>query len=297
MTDISKGKRARSSVFSAVLSWLSAEVVPLVQPKLAKILAAELQRHFDEHLLPELHRRVEAIVEDRLSERIEAIIDREFQRRREAIIDSEIAATESPTANKILVERFTHVFQENLWGAIETVSGFGSRRDSLSVTEALSALKIGKTKVDFMSMNDIPCGDFNWIEVFLKSAPEVFYKGYDIVSTLIEKNRMSYPNYRFGILDITSTLPPYADLIFSKDLFNHLTYEDISKAIENMKRSRAKYLLASNNFDFPNQELPANIGGCSRYLNLCSEPFNFPNPIWHTNYMGLWKLSDIKVKE
>ena len=293
MTDISKGKRARYRV----LSWLSAEVAPLVQAKLTKGLVAELQRHFDKHLLPELHSRVEAIVEDRLSERIETIINREFQRRRKTIIDSEIAATESPIASKVLVERFTHVFQENLWGAIETVSGFGSRKDSLSVVEALSALKMAKTNVDFMSINDIPCGDFNWIEVFLKSAPEVCYRGYDIVSTLIKRNRISYPSYWFGMLDITSTSPPYADLIFSKDLFNHLTYEDINKAIGNMKKSDAKYLLASNNFDFPNQELPANIGGCSRYLDLCAEPFNLPSPIWHTNYMGLWQFASINVKE
>jgi trans-aconitate methyltransferase len=154
-----------------------------------------------------------------------------------------------------------------------------------------------KEQVDFMSINDIPCGDFNWIEAFLQSVPDVRYRGFDIVPRLIEQNKTLYPYYEFDTLDITSASPPRADLIFSKDLFNHLLYEDITKALVNMKQSESSYLLASNNFHCANEELAQNCGNCSRYLDLCAEPFKLPSPIWQTDYVGLWKLSDVEINQ
>jgi len=204
---------------------------------------------------------------------------------------------ELSNANKILLDRFTKVFEENLWGDTETVSAWGSRKDSGSVAAAISALEIAKDKINFMSINDIPCGDFNWIDVFLRKAPEICYRGFDIVPALIRRNKVLYPDYQFDLLDITSASPLRADLILSKDFFNHLTYMDVKKALANMKKSRSGYLLASNNFDFVNEELPTNVGDSSRHLDLCTEPFNLPPPIWRTHYMGLWKFSSIEVDQ
>jgi hypothetical protein len=255
----------------------------------------------------ELPVRVEAIVERELPVRVEAIVERELRQRVEAIIDSELPGRlatmlsrvlprkDLSDANKNLVHRFTQVFEENLWEDSETVSGWGSRKDSTSVAAAISALEISQEKINFTSINDIPCGDFNWIDTYLRNVPEIRYRGFDIVPTLIQKNKMLHPGYEFEFLDITSAPPPQADLILSKDFFNHLTYEDVKKALANMKKSHSGYLLASNNFEFVNEELHANAGNASRHLDLCAEPFNLPVPIWRTHYMGLWKFSDIIV--
>lgn len=282
MIDAPRGKRP-ASLINLVLTRLSARIAPLVQTELAGALIAELERYLDEQLLSEVQKRVETI------------IDRELPGRIRAIIDSELPTKNPLSANEILVDRFTRVFDENLWGDSETVSGWGSRRDSSSVAAAISALNLTKEKIDFISINDIPCGDFNWIEMFLASVPEICYRGFDIVPAMIERNKKLHPSYKFQILDITSALPPRADLIFSKDFFNHLTYADISRALMNMKNSNSTYLLASNNFGFTNEELPANAGECSRHLDLCSQPFRLPLPTWRTNYMGLWKFSDINL--
>ncbi len=302
-------KRPSSFLIGPALARLSAKIAPLVQTELAGILIAELERHFNEQVLSELQKQVEAIIERELPGRIEAIIDRELPGGIEAIIERELPGrmatmlgrvlhgNEPSNANKILVDRFTQVFEGNLWGDSETVSGWGSRKDLTSVAAAISALEIAKEKIKFMSINDIPCGDFNWIDAFLKRVPEISYRGFDIVPTLIHKNKMLFPGYEFEFLDITSALPPRADLILSKDFFNHLTYADVKKALANMKKSHSKYLLASNNFDFPNEELHANAGNASRHLDLCAEPFNLPVPIWRTHYMGLWKFSDIHVDQ
>jgi hypothetical protein len=309
MAPINTTNEASSSVLGSALKRLSRKIVPLVQAELAGLLIAELQRHFNDHLLPDLQKRVEAIIDLELPGRIDAIIDRELPRRVEAIIDRELPGRmatmlgrvlprpEPSRANKILVDRFTQVFQENLWGDSETVSGWGSRKDSTSVAAAISALEIAKEKTNFMSLNDIPCGDFNWIGAFLQDIPHIFYRGFDIVPSLIQKNKMLHPGYQFECLDITSASPPQADLILSKDFFNHLTYDDIKKALTNMKKSEAKFLLASNNFDFVNEELHANAGNSSRHLDLCAEPFNLPDPIWRTHYMALWKFCDVQVEQ
>jgi hypothetical protein len=309
MARVHNNNRPSTFLVGPGLGRLSAKIAPFVQTELAGFLIAELERHFNAQLLPELQKRVEAIIDRELPGRIEAIIDRELPGRIEAIIDRELPGRmvamlgrvlprmEPSNANKILVDRFTQVFEENLWGDSETVSGLGSKKDSTSVTAAVSALEVAKEKVSFMSINDIPCGDFNWINAFLRNVPGICYRGFDIVPTLIQKNKMLYPDYEFHFLDITSESPPRADLILSKDFFNHLTYEDVKRALANMKKSQSGYLLASNNFDFVNEELPANVGSSSRHLDLCAEPFNLPLPIWRTHYMALWKLSDIEVDQ
>jgi len=297
MARVHNNNRPSTFLVGPGLGRLSAKIAPFVQTELAGFLIAELERHFNAQLLPELQKRVEAIIDRELPGRIEAIIDRELPGRMVAMLGRVLPRMEPSNANKILVDRFTQVFEENLWGDSETVSGLGSKKDSTSVTAAVSALEVAKEKVSFMSINDIPCGDFNWIDAFLRNVPGICYRGFDIVPTLIQKNKMLYPDYEFHFLDITSESPPRADLILSKDFFNHLTYEDVKRALANMKKSQSGYLLASNNFDFVNEELPANVGSSSRHLDLCAEPFNLPLPIWRTHYMALWKLSDIEVDQ
>jgi hypothetical protein len=264
----------------AALARLSAIIAPAVKAELAEALAAELERHFNERLLPELHARVEALIEEVLDKQVGEHVERALSARVEA--------------NQALVDRFSRVFQENIWGDCESVSGIGSRRDAYSVVLAISALRIIKEQIGFVSLNDIPCGDFNWIGTFLENNPEVSYRGFDIVPGLIQQNRMLYPSYKFDFLDITSTLPPIADLIFSKDLFNHLTFIDIRNALSNMKKSGSQYLLATNNFGFKNDEL-AGDPGASRYLDLCAAPLDLQSPTWRTDYFGLWELSCITI--
>lgn len=78
--------------------------------------------------------------------------------------------------------------------------------------------------------------------MFLETHPEVAYVGYDVVPALIAENRINHPGYRFEFLDVTLDRPEQADLIFSKDMFNHLNTEDIWAALENMVASKPRYL-------------------------------------------------------
>jgi hypothetical protein len=202
----------------------------------------------------------------------------------------------SEAPSEPLTNRFTNVYRNNVWGDEESVSGPGSRKESGSVHFAKMALEKAYSELRIRTISDIPCGDFNWMPAFLAGHQRLKYRGFDIVEEIIVKNRGSYPQARFDVLDVTSEVPPCSDLVFCKDLVNHLAYVDVLKVIRNIKRSRSKYLLLSNNFGHTNVELKEDNPGGSRFLDILAEPFDFPKPLWNVNYFGLWRMSDISLK-
>ena len=197
--------------------------------------------------------------------------------------------------NVELESRFTRVYATNLWEDPETISGPGSRLDSDPVIEALNALELICLKYGIKSINDIPCGDLNWISKFLNEYPSIQYTGFDIVKPLVDRNRQVFPSIDCRMLDITFQIPPKADLILCKDLIIHLNDDDIRRTLTNIKKSGSTYLLASNNFGMPNGDLRENQHGDSacRYVDILTEPFNYPPPMWKTHYLGLWKIADL----
>ena len=142
-------------------------------------------------------------------------------------------------------------------------------------------------------MSDIPCGDFNWMPDLLATLGDLKYTGFDIVFSALHNNRSRYPQYEFRVLDIVTTVPPKADMIFCKDLLNHLNDEDVKSAISNMKKSGSTFLLASNNDGFVNTQLPEAASG-SRYLDITAPPFGYNTAKWTLEgYLSLWRLKDI----
>jgi hypothetical protein len=189
--------------------------------------------------------------------------------------------------------RFTVVHERNLWGASQSRSGYGSEPGTPSVVISERAIEIAVTEHGVRSINDIPCGDFLWMPDLLARLEPVRYCGFDIVKPLVTNNKMRFPDREFRVLDVTTEVPPAADMIFCKDLFNHLRDQDVKRAIENMRRSGSTYLLASNNPGFENTPLPKGPSG-SRLLDLCNAPFAYNPPLWTLDgYMSLWRLADM----
>lgn len=169
-------------------------------------------------------------------------------------------------------ETFTTYFKTNAFHGVESVSGTGS---NLPQTEVLrnELPKLFK-KYKIKSMLDIPCGDFYWMkEVYLS---KVYYVGADIVSELITKNIVDYPEYKFKVLDLINSELPKVDLIFCRDCLVHLPDYLVIKAIQNIKNSGAKYLLSTT---FPNRENHDIQIGQWRPINLLNSPFDLHNPI------------------
>jgi hypothetical protein len=191
---------------------------------------------------------------------------------------------------------FVRIAQEGRWGA-EYSSGAGS---TVEYTEgARRALRRVIELFDIKSMVDVACGDFAWMPLVLEDLPEGFrYVGGDIVPGLVERAAAAHPEHEFQVLDFVSGELPDCELIFCRDVLQHLPIADILEGLRNFSGSGAKYLLATTH---PRHSSWGNgrdkrAGQCND-RNLMLGPFNLGDPIaifgeqdpCH-KFLGLWEL-------
>lgn len=190
-------------------------------------------------------------------------------------------------------DRFTNVYKNNSWGCKESFSGPGSTLKNAS--HDMHFLK-AKIKDIFplhsrISIIDVPCGDMNWMSVFLEDLQkdyEVSYTGLDIVDELIKVNTEKYPQHQFKTFDIVQERLLHADIIICRDLLNHLSSTDVKKILNNFKESKSAYLFISNNREWENTELSSEVRGNSRHLDIEKEPYHFGTAKEYNGHLGLW---------
>jgi len=112
---------------------------------------------------------------------------------------------------------------------------------------------------------------------FVLPKVDVEYYGYDIVRSVINKNKKTQgdKNVHFEVADICKDELPECDLIMVRDCLFHLSFEDNNNFLNNIARVDYKYLLTTTHIldkDFVNKDI---ITGNFRMINLFSEPFNF----------------------
>jgi hypothetical protein len=198
---------------------------------------------------------------------------------------------------------FRDIYQSNLWGNKDSRSGAGS--DLTQTVEVRRLLPLLIDDLGVKTMLDIPCGDWHWMK---DTRFPVDYTGADIVPELVERNQQLYGNEtcRFLALDLIKDDLPKVDLVLSRDVLVHLSFNDILAALHNLKRSGSEYFLTTTFTDRAiNPDIPT---GQWRPLNLQKPPFNFPQPLrlinekctegdgsWGDKSLGLWKLADIVI--
>lgn len=174
-----------------------------------------------------------------------------------------------------LAERFDRIVRSNLWGADSSRSGLGS--------ELAATARLRKELPSFLERRrvkmllDVPCGDFGWLSTVELPAA---YIGADIVKTLVDENERRFggrsSGRRFLRLDMTRDVLPRADAVLCRDCLVHSSFDNIFRAIANMRASGAQYLITTT---FLEHEQNADIeDGDWRMLNLECPPFNFPPP-------------------
>lgn len=162
---------------------------------------------------------------------------------------------------------------------------------------------------DIKSIRDIPCGHFTWQKTLLEEAElqglSIDYSGADIVPSIIRSNH-DISDHRFEVMDITTDQIPPCDLLMVRDCLVHLTDEQILRALNNIRRSKAKWIAITNfptrQHRFRNDWDPLNFW---RPLNLIDPPFNLPFPSWiiveasdpsghyADKTLSIWKLASL----
>lgn len=151
------------------------------------------------------------------------------------------------------------------------------------------------------SMLDVPCGDHSWMSHV--AFPDNFtYTGADIVGSMIESNRLQYPQHNWLHLDAVAEPLPTADLVFARDFFIHISDECIFKFLRNVVASGSKYLLASNYLHLSGNTTRTNIDGSMRQYDLRQPPYDLPQPLEviaesydrKNRCMALWRVTDIE---
>ena len=184
--------------------------------------------------------------------------------------------------DKALIEAYNKQYTNNgdCWnketcitnGVIETYSGPGSliRNTNVLVKQLHFFLK----KYKIQSIIDMPCGDFNYMKEI--NLDYIDYNGYDISENAIERClKYKKNNINFNILDATNQSLHYSDLVICKDLFIHLSFEDINKILENIIKSKCKYFAVSryNNGNVINIDRVSSLN--AQAIEITQDPFYF----------------------
>ena len=194
---------------------------------------------------------------------------------------------------------FQQIYDQNLWGDTESVSGTGS---GTVATKAIRCdLPALLERFGVRSVLDAPCGDFYWMNEIAKSVQN--YVGVDIVPSLINRNVTIYgaPTVSFIKADITGDPLPCADLVLCRDCFIHFPTRMIRRTLRNFRATGARYLLMTNDRDAePYHDIPI---GSFRRVNFTHDPFSFPAPICSlsedesdSRQLCLWEFQSLPVK-
>lgn len=182
------------------------------------------------------------------------------------------------------IEAFSQIYSEGWWGR-NPPSGDGSTLEATRTTRIIIQDII--EKYDINSMADLACGDMTWMPTLLRDLDErrrkrdasreneetnqnenslekkefvpFRYIGCDVVPTLVEQHSKSFadePAWEFKHADMCCDPPPTADLLFCKDVFQHLPEKHIMSALRLISKSNAKFLLCNT---FPRQPDSRNL--------------------------------------
>ena len=178
---------------------------------------------------------------------------------------------------------FNLIFRSNHWrdykkkNINESDSGLGS---DLKITKQLvNDLDIFLKSSKIVSILDIACGDFLWMNKLINKNKHINYLGIEIVRNIVENNNRIFSNQKIKFICsdvINQELPQNHDFIIVRDFLIHIKNSDIVNLIDKIKKSNCKYFAINN---FPDIKSNEEIKGYGhhRYVNIEIPPFNLKN--------------------
>lgn len=187
-----------------------------------------------------------------------------------------------------LAEEFGRVYRDGLWarcclGPIKCGSGPGATEEESRGARAAVNHVIGQYGI--RSVLDVPCGDHGWMRlVDLEEMGVERYLGVDIVQEVVEQDRIHFGSdvKRFVQGDARSEQFGDGDgdggwdLVVCRDMLNHLSPQDGTAALRNLK-TQGRWLLATTWTAEVNEPFRGSEVYCK--LNLQSPPYGLEEPV------------------
>jgi SAM-dependent methyltransferase len=190
--------------------------------------------------------------------------------------------------------RFEYMYRTGYWvqGQDGPLSGWGSSLEATrTIRDELPKLLV---ELGAKRLLDLGCGDFTWMRQVDLPCP---YVGVDIVPEVIAANQREFGNEtrEFLVLDACEQALPAADVILCREVLFHLSFRDMEKLFANVRRSGARYFIATTNMSVSiNLDIPS---GEHSDRNLSIAPLNLGPPertLWDgavaQRVLGVWKL-------
>lgn len=216
-------------------------------------------------------------------------------------------------------DAFAKIYRDHLWGSASK-SGPGSTVEAAA--GAVIALKQAMLHTCARSLLDVGCGDFGWLGTALPSLRAegaigelVEVRAIDIVEEPFAGARSRFPDVKFAVLDVVTSIPPGTEhrpeLVLCRQCLNHMSLADAQAALTHIMKSGATFLLASTYDEAPsNAQVDSAAVGSTAYRewSLDAPPFDTilggpPEAKWldeysdarrHANPMqlALWRLAE-----
>lgn len=197
-------------------------------------------------------------------------------------------------------QNFTAIYDQKVWthgDASVPLSGHGS---SLQATERFrEALPTVLRQIGARTLLDLGCGDFTWMQHVDLPCD---YVGVDIVESVIASNSKAFANEKrsFIVADFVETVPVKADVVLSREVLFHLSFDDALRGLRNALDSGCSFFLLTSD---ASAAFNADIqSGDFRLLNLEKRPFKLPAPQLRIEdaegfigrFVGLWTAEDVR---
>ena len=186
---------------------------------------------------------------------------------------------------------FEMIYRFDRWHGPESRSGPGSTRGS---TERLSRILPELVEgLGISSILDAGAGDSLWM-------PELpGYVGVDVVPEAVVKAQDAFGDRRYLLADLVDDELPPVDAVFVRDVLAHLSNEEALGALENLRRTGARWIFATT-FDPADNSTDTRTGRYREY-DITRPPYALGEPWWlvedgfwedhvefPNKYLGLW---------
>ena len=166
---------------------------------------------------------------------------RRFSGRVKRLIWSEVYKFKSPE------QIFSSTYKNNFWGSKQQIlfnSGTGTHNIGFVEEYVKSVRQFLGDEIYNLSAVDIGCGDFKVGDKIFRDFKS--YTAVDVVPKLISYNKEKFTanNLQFIVADAITDSIPKADLIFIRQVLQHLSNQSIAKIIANLPKN-FRYLIVT----------------------------------------------------